>query len=64
MNNPDPVVFNMSGNMQNLSLQTSKQTQITVGGDMLGCSFYGENLHATDVTSINVTGQIYNADSF
>jgi hypothetical protein len=64
LNNPNPVSVNLSGSMQNVSLQTSKQTQLTVAGNMIGCGFYGENLHATDVTSINVAGQIYNASSF
>jgi hypothetical protein len=64
LNNPNPVVINISGNMQNFALNTTKETWITVGGDMTGCNFSGENLHASDVTSINVAGQIYNQGSF
>jgi filamentous hemagglutinin family protein len=64
LNNSDPAVINISGNMENVILQTSKRTQITVGGDMLDSSFSGENLHADDVTSISVAGRIYNEGSF
>jgi filamentous hemagglutinin family protein len=64
LNNYDPVLINISGSMNNVVLQTTKETWITVGGDMTGCSFYGQNLHAGDVTSINVTGQIFNPGSF
>jgi filamentous hemagglutinin family protein len=75
LNNDNPVTINLTGNqlvngapvaagMENMILQMDKATQINVAGDMIGCSFYGENLHPGDVTSINVGGQIYNAGSF
>ncbi len=64
LNNPNPVVINISGDMENLGLVTTKQTWLTVGGNMIGCNFSGEKLHPTDVTSINVAGQIFNRDSF
>ena len=63
-NNYDPVLINIDGDMNNIILQTTKETQITVGGDMTGCSFYGQNLHSGDVTSIDVSGQISNPGSF
>ena len=75
LNNNQPVTINLTGSqmvnnipvlagMENIILQTDKATQINVAGDMIGCSFYGENLQASgpaSVTSINVGGQIYNA---
>lgn len=64
LNNNDPVLINISGSMKNIILQTDKATQIKVAGDMIGCSFYGQNLHASDVTSVDVTGQISNPGSF
>ncbi len=64
LNNNNPVVVNISGNMENVVLQTDKATRINVGGDMIGCTFFGENLHPGDVTSITVGGQIFNAGSF
>ncbi|HWV99980.1 MAG TPA: filamentous hemagglutinin N-terminal domain-containing protein [Candidatus Acidoferrum sp.] len=62
--NPAPAILNISGDMRNLILFTSKQTRITVGGDMVGCSFSGQNLHPTDITSINVAGQIVNRSPY
>ena len=64
LNNYNPVLLNISGSMENIILQTTKATQITIGGDMTGCSFYGQNLHAGDVTSIEVAGRISNPGSF
>jgi hypothetical protein len=64
LNNANPVIINISGDMENLDLITSKATQLTVGGDMIDCGFSGENLSANDITSINVAGQIYNQGSF
>ena len=64
LDNYDPVLISIAGSMSDITLQTTKETQITVGGDMTGCSFYGQNLHAGDVTSIDVIGQIFNPGSF
>lgn len=75
LNNDNPVTINLNGSqlvngvpvaagMENLVFQSDQAAQINVAGDMLGCSFYGENLHPDDVTSITVGGQIYNAGSF
>jgi hypothetical protein len=50
--------------MDNVTLKTSKATQIAVGGNMTDCSFYGQNLHPGDVTSIDVVGKISNPTSF
>jgi len=64
LNNPTPALINISGSMANLTLITSKATQISVGGDMINCGFSGENLHASDVTSIKVAGQIYDQSAY
>ena len=58
------MVIDIAGDMNNVILQTSKKTEITVDGDMNNCTFSGQNLHPGDVTSIHVGGQIYNAGSF
>jgi hypothetical protein len=50
--------------MENINLFTTKETQITVGGNMDNCGLSGQNLHAGDVTSVNVAGQIYNRSSY
>ncbi len=57
--NPDPVQISVSGNMNNIRLYTTKATHITVGGDMYNSGLLGQNLNASDVTSINVAGKIY-----
>jgi hypothetical protein len=62
--NTDPVQIHIGGDMQNVVLQTSKQTRLTVDGDMINCGFYGENVNAGDVTSLDVQGRIFNAGSF
>jgi filamentous hemagglutinin family protein len=62
--NPNPVMINISGNMENLNLITTKETVITVDGNMMNCGFSGQNLQAGDVTSISVIGQIFNASSY
>jgi filamentous hemagglutinin family protein len=64
LNNPNPVLINILGSMENLNLITSMQTELTVGGNMMNCGFSGENLHSGDVTSITVAGQIYNQGSY
>ena len=59
-----PVFIDVSGSMENVSLTTTKVTDINVGGDMIDCSFSGQNLQASDITSINVAGQIYNTSPY
>lgn len=58
LNNPNPVDINISGNVENVNIYTTKETDLTVGGNMFNVGFVGENLHAGDVTTINVTGSI------
>jgi filamentous hemagglutinin family protein len=61
---PNPVMLNISGDMENLTLITAKQTEINVAGDMINCGFSGENLSVNDITSINVGGRIFNASAY
>jgi filamentous hemagglutinin family protein len=44
LNNPNPVVLNISGSLNTLDIYTTKATEITVGKDMINSSFVGENL--------------------
>ena len=60
----DPVVINISGSMENLNLFTTKETQITIGDDMINCGFSGLNLNAGDITSIKVGGEIFNSSQY
>jgi filamentous hemagglutinin family protein len=59
-----PVVLNISGDMDLMSLIVPEAAQITVGGDMDNCRFQGMNLSADDTTSIHVTGDILNRSAF
>lgn len=62
--NTAPVVVDIGHNMENVSLITTKRTQITVGSDMNNCSFSGQNLSSRDVTSITVGGRIFNESAY
>jgi len=59
LSDPNPVTLNIAGNINDVNLYTTKATQITVGGNMINSSLVAQNLHASDVTSVNVTGGIY-----
>jgi len=58
LNNPNPVVVDISGDMNDINLYTTKETKLTVAGNMFNASFVGENLHPGDVTTVNVAGSI------
>ena len=58
LNNPNPVEVSISGNIENVNLQTTKATDITVGGYTYNFGFKGQNLHPGDVTSLNVAGSV------
>jgi filamentous hemagglutinin family protein len=62
--NPNPVVLNIAGNVEDISIVTVKQTLFTVGGDLINSSFSGQNLAAGNQTIISVAGQIFNSPSF
>jgi filamentous hemagglutinin family protein len=63
LNDPIPVVMNISGNLNDMNIVLPKQATITVGGNMENSSFSGQNLHSGDVTSITVTGQLFDRAS-
>jgi filamentous hemagglutinin family protein len=64
LNSATTVALNISGDMNNIEFVTPEAAQINVGGSMNNSSFIGQNLHAADKTSINVTGDIENAGEF
>lgn len=59
-----PVVIDISGSMENLNLIVDKVADIMVGGDMVNCGFSGQNLQASDATTITVNGRIYNSSPY
>src|SRR5581483_5826397 len=64
INNETPVTLNISGDMDSILLSVPEAAQINVGGNMNNSRFMGQNLKSTDVTSINVTGDILNRNEF
>ena len=64
LNNSQPVALNISGNMNDITLLTPKETQITVDGGMDNTSFAGQNLHPSDNTFIHVGGSIVNQNVY
>ena len=64
INNFNPVKLNISGDMNSVLLAVPKVAEITIGGNMINSRFQGQNLHAGDVTSISVAGDIMNRNDF
>jgi filamentous hemagglutinin family protein len=59
LNDPNPVVLNISGDMDNFLLVTPKATQITVLGNINNSYFQIQNLHASDVSTVTVDGSYF-----
>ena len=64
LNNFDPVRLDIAGDMNAILLGVPKLAEITVGGDMINSRFDGQNLHAADVTSMTVGGDVRNRNEF
>ena len=64
INDPRAVELNISGGLEGIYVVAAERAEISVGGDMINCRFDGQNLHAGDVTSINVAGAIENRSEF
>ncbi len=64
LNHLTPVVLNISGDMNLVSLAVPEAAQIRVGGNMNNCGFQGMNLSADDVTSITAGGDIISRSAF
>jgi filamentous hemagglutinin family protein len=56
--NPEPVVLNIAGDLDDISLFMPKETQATIGGNMNNVNFTGQNLNDTDVTFFHVAGDV------
>jgi filamentous hemagglutinin family protein len=63
-NDPNAVRLDIAGDMNSIFLAAPKHTEITVGGNMQDSRFSIQNLHATDVSSVNVAGDIRNQSEF
>jgi filamentous hemagglutinin family protein len=58
VNNPSPVVLNISGSIETFGLSVPTFANISVGGGTYNFGFQGRNLSASQTTSINVAGDI------
>ena len=73
VNDPAPVLLDISGDIGphalgdatgGLLLVFPKHAEITVGGNMVNSRFDIQNLHSSDVTKLNVAGDILNTVQF
>ena len=64
LNDNRSVELNIAGNLSGIYLVSAESAQINVSGKMSNCRFDGQNLHASDVTSINVAGAVQNRSEF
>lgn len=63
-NDTVPVNVQVSGNLSSILFGVPKAARIEVGGNLVNSRFEGQNLRATDVTSIHVAGDIINRNEF
>ena len=64
LGNAEPVRFDISGNIENLILFSPKVAEVRVRGDIRNATFHGQNLRATDVTRIEVDGEIWSRSEY
>jgi hypothetical protein len=64
INNDQPVVFNIAGDLDNVTIMSPKAAQVTVGGNMNDVSFTGQNLHSGDTTFFHVAGEIFDQNTY
>ncbi|MFO1511711.1 MAG: filamentous hemagglutinin N-terminal domain-containing protein [Verrucomicrobiota bacterium] len=60
----DPVELNIAGDMTGTLLAAPKAAVINVGRDLINSRFDGQNLHAGDVTRLNVGRDIKNDNEY
>jgi filamentous hemagglutinin family protein len=58
LDDPNPVVLNISGSIESFGLTVPTFAQINVDGGTYNFGFLGQNLSPSQTTSINVTGDI------
>jgi filamentous hemagglutinin family protein len=61
---PTPITLDISGDMNLVSLIVPEAAQINIGGNMINSRFQGMNLAGSDVTTINVGGDIRNSSDY
>ncbi|MCC7373502.1 MAG: filamentous hemagglutinin N-terminal domain-containing protein [Verrucomicrobiales bacterium] len=63
-NDTEPVGLDIAGDLSGVLIGAAKRAEIRVGGDMINSRFEGQNLHADDVTRIEVVGDVRNQSEF
>jgi hypothetical protein len=64
IDNDQPVVFNIAGDLDDVTIISPKATEVTVGGNMNNVSFTGQNLHSSDTTFFHVAGKIFDQNTY
>lgn len=64
LDDPNPVRFQVAGDLSGILLGVPKAAEITVAGNLRNTRFSGQNLHPTDLTFIRVGGSILNRNEF
>ncbi|HTH46804.1 MAG TPA: filamentous hemagglutinin N-terminal domain-containing protein [Candidatus Limnocylindria bacterium] len=59
-NDLQPVILKIDGSVSDLQISVPKLATITIGGDLINSTFSGQHLHASDVTLLDVHGDIKN----
>lgn len=58
LDDPNPVILNISGNINTFGLTVPTFADVTVQGDTYNFGFLGQNLSPSQTTSINVAGSV------
>lgn len=64
LNDSAPVQLDIAGDMIGILLAVPKRAEINIGRDLINSRFDGQNLHASDATSINVGRDIKNDNEY
>lgn len=64
LNDPNPVLINISGSVDNITLDSPKPVEMSVTGNIVNCAANIQNLRPTDTTTISAGGQIIDQDNF
>jgi filamentous hemagglutinin family protein len=64
LNDPNPVLINISGSVDNLILDSPKPVEMYVTGNIVNSGANIQNLRPTDTTTISAGGQIIDQDNF
>jgi filamentous hemagglutinin family protein len=64
LNDPNPVLINISGSVENLTLDSSKPVEMYAAGNIVDCGANIQNLGPADTTTISAGGEIVDHEDF